>query len=269
MILYIPLFLMSERGLLKRRTDTSAWGSTEDNSRLTTTSSTLALPSHRVGYFSTMLRWSSLSHLRCRPSTIGRGVFIGDFRPISTIHPSLPHPVVELPHTPRYPCPFISEADIKTYLLPLYSSGWGVSAQHSNNKLAPSATQLSKRIPLPSSDIARLLRQDVDSHVIKLENHHPVWEESASPGVCVTIHVHTHSAIAPDGRCNVHDVEDSPNRKRPGITYRDIRFALLLDSLFQDYAYHRLFKLEPMLMFPQPMTIDSVHHFRPIANPIS
>lgn len=124
-------------------------------------------PSCGCHCFSTMLR---LCHLRCTaPSTIGLGR-IGDFRRISTIHPSLPHPVVELPYTPRYPCPFISEADIKTYLLPLYSSGWGVSAQRSNNKLAPPTTQLSKRILLPSSDMARLLRQDVDSHIIKLEN---------------------------------------------------------------------------------------------------
>lgn len=78
------------------------------------------------------------------------------------------------------------------------------------------------------------------------------------------MHVHTHSAIAPESRRNTEDTDELPTTKtRPGITHRDIRFALLLDSLIKDYVHHRLLAPQTLSLFPQPSDIDAIHNFIP------
>ncbi|KIJ49691.1 hypothetical protein M422DRAFT_246762 [Sphaerobolus stellatus SS14] len=178
---------------------------------------------------------------------------------------ALPTPAVELPTSPKYPCPFITEADLERYLKPLYSTGWGISVVSAvlapaKGKPVPAATQLSKRISFPNADIANVFIEDAKSLIVQAENHHPVWDKETAKSL--NVHVHTHSAIAPENRRNVEDTMDFP-RTRPGITHRDIRFALLLDSLLKDYIYHRLLQHQPGAPFLQPENFDVVHNFIP------
>ena len=71
------------------------------------------------------------------------------------------------------------------------------------------------------------------------------------------IHVHTHTARAPLDRQNIDD-QETFIRKRPGITYRDIRFAILVERLLLESGLS-----SPVSVFyPQPTGIDSVHNFR-------
>lgn len=71
------------------------------------------------------------------------------------------------------------------------------------------------------------------------------------------VHVHTHTARAPpDGQfVNVQEFI----RKRPGITHRDIRFAILVERFLLDSGPINSL---PSVFYSQPTDIDSVHNFR-------
>ncbi|KAF8520388.1 hypothetical protein BU17DRAFT_88977 [Hysterangium stoloniferum] len=176
-------------------------------------------------------------------------------------------PLPDLPPTPRYPCPFVTASDIEKYLSPhLYAAGWGISSlRPSDQKITPPVTQLSKRVLFPNSDIAEIFMKDVNTTIVDRENHHPTWEVKDSDDSSehiVTIHVHTHSALAPADNQSHNDAEVFP-RKRPGITLRDIRFALLYEELLRDYTRQRLINTQTSSFYLQPKEIGSIHNIQP------
>jgi hypothetical protein len=77
----------------------------------------------------------------------------------------------------------------------------------------------------------------------------------------VDIHVHTHTARAPPDRQNVDDKEKF-TRKRPGITLRDIRFAILVERLLTNYTHACFLDAPSSAFYPQPTNIDNLHNFR-------
>jgi len=176
-------------------------------------------------------------------------------------------PLPDLPPTPRYPCPFITASDIEKYLSPhLYAAGWGISSlPPSGQKITPPVTQLSKRILFPNSDMAEIFMKDVNTTIVDRENHHPTWEmknSGDSSEYTLTVHVHTHSALASaDNQNRDNDTEVFP-RKRPGITLRDIRFALLFEDLLRDYTRERLINTQPSPFYLQPKEIGSIHNIQ-------
>jgi hypothetical protein len=92
--------------------------------------------------------------------------------------------------------------------------------------------------------------------------HHPTIEQQDHGALsAVAIHVHTHTALAPPG-CQNTDDQEVFKRKRPGITHRDIRFAILVEHLLLDFAHGRLFDYPSFVCFPKPIDVDSLHDFR-------
>ena len=68
----------------------------------------------------------------------------------------------ELPSAPPYPCPFLTDEDVQTYLLPLYPRGWTVqpSKTGDDNKRAP---ELVKAFAFEnSSQLEEFLRKATD-----------------------------------------------------------------------------------------------------------
>jgi len=101
--------------------------------------------------------------------------------------------------------------------------------------------------------------KDVLSSITELENHHPAWDEGDLSST--DIHIHTHTALAPPDRQNADD-QEAFTPKRPGVTHRDIRYAILFETLLRDYIRQRLLKPNFAAIFPQPTEIDAVHNFR-------
>ena len=185
----------------------------------------------------------------------------------------------KLPVAPRYPCPFLTATDMQTYVLPLYRFGWGISHvsidSHDTQPTLP-ATRFSKRIILPDTDIAGRFVKEITSIIIEPENvkvllrqrkvglilssqHHPILEQSSQGAHSVVdVHTHTHAARAPPDRQNIDD-PGTLIRNRPGITHRDIRFAILVERLMMDGGF--IDSLAPVF-YPQPTDIETVHNFR-------
>ncbi|EED85975.1 predicted protein [Postia placenta Mad-698-R] len=112
-------------------------------------------------------------------------------------------PLPELPDKPKYPCPYLTDAEITTYLVPLYKRGWTVQ---SSNKAArqghPSvAPALVKRfIFLKERGYANLqFTEDI-------ERFQKDEDVSGVP---------------------------HPPKVRPGITLRDVRLAILAERAFE------------------------------------
>lgn len=159
----------------------------------------------------------------------------------STVGPDFP----ELPPAPSFPCPFITDEEIATYLPPLYARGWTV--QPSDPKAAKKpAPELVKRfvfsahetleafLHLDLLDITESenVRDDNLTHTVSLRAHsratmqHHAWRDITPDPPSMVVRVHTHSGLRP-----ARDAEE-PRRARvqPGITLRDVRFAYLLEQ---------------------------------------
>ncbi|TBU50417.1 hypothetical protein BD309DRAFT_945523 [Dichomitus squalens] len=179
----------------------------------------------------------------------------GNFRLKPSCLPDAPLP--GLPPAPPYPCPFLTDEEITTYLLPLYSRGWTVrpSKTSGGNKPAP---ELVKAFSFES-------RSNLDGFMLKVseltqsENHHPTIDDSSDEATR-TIRVHTHSGLRPAS----HPGERRKDRVQPGITLRDIRYAYLFEDLFERCEGARYRELERSDIRAQPTSPEAIearrHH---------
>ncbi|KAI8980121.1 hypothetical protein BD414DRAFT_493693 [Trametes punicea] len=186
---------------------------------------------------------NSCAHLRAwtphlavyRPLTTATGHFaIGSPRTPSVVRArftsGIPHEPLDLPHlppAPRYPCPFLTDEEIQTHLVPLYERAWTIQPSSSNSTPAP---ELVKRCEFTSEAALGLFLDDL-KEITASENHHAVQETTSSPP-SVTIRVHTHSGLRPA----THPDEPRRTRVQPGITLRDVRFACLAEERFAKYV---------------------------------
>ncbi|TFK84083.1 hypothetical protein K466DRAFT_589212 [Polyporus arcularius HHB13444] len=161
----------------------------------------------------------------------------------------------ELPPAPRYPCPFLTEEEINTYLTPLYRRSWTVQpSSHGPTKKA--APELVKRFDFSSgSQVGEFLERV--GWVQESENHHETREVNESS---VTIRVHTHSGLRPAS----HPEEPRKRRVCPGITLRDVRFAYLLEGAAEGCGCVQSRGRYGMLPEEQPRSAEAVearrHH---------
>ncbi|KAI0705793.1 hypothetical protein C8T65DRAFT_652761 [Cerioporus squamosus] len=163
----------------------------------------------------------------------------------------------ELPPAPPYPCPFLTDQEIHTYLTPLYRRTWTIQPSKPEQVKKP-APELVKRFTFASvRDVRKFL-----SRVMRIqasENHHAI-QEVDEPSV--TIRVHTHSGLRPAS----HPEEPRKARIRPGITLRDIRLAYLLEGAADKYGCVESRSRRGMLPEEQPRSAEALearrHHSR-------
>ncbi|KAH9850311.1 hypothetical protein C2E23DRAFT_321367 [Lenzites betulinus] len=134
----------------------------------------------------------------------------------------------ELPDAPRYPCPFLTDEQIATYLVPLYARVWCVRG--SNPDLGKPAPELVKNFSFLTPEKLDEFRRDV-AEVTQSEDHHAVEIIDLSSTPTMSIRVHTHSGLRPARDAN----EPRRARVQPGITLRDVRFAYLVEERFSRY----------------------------------
>jgi len=167
-----------------------------------------------------------------------------------------------VPEAPGYPCPYLSDEEIATYLVPLYAFGWFVvSSEHDrkDQKSPPknASPVLSTLIILPEDQpqLAPHLTNEL-KRIQTEENHHCTTDISGSR---MTISTHTHSArplSEPGSR--------SQPRKRPGITLRDIRLAILIERALQPYPWYSAVRKPGPWQNPGalPRTMEQVENLR-------
>ncbi|KAG2154356.1 uncharacterized protein EDB93DRAFT_154819 [Suillus bovinus] len=136
------------------------------------------------------------------------------------------HDLPEIPPFPTIPTLHISLGDVTTYIQPLVSHQWTighVSTGVGENEIL----SLEKRYKFKGFDDVMDFVQGV-ADISRTENHHAriVIEYST-----VDISTHTHSAYA------FHRVgEGKPESKKvPGLTRRDVRFAIKIDELHETF----------------------------------
>ncbi|KAF9467394.1 hypothetical protein BDZ94DRAFT_1318806 [Collybia nuda] len=152
--------------------------------------------------------------------------------------PALPPPVS------GWPTPWAEKADIEEYLLPLYGRGWGISFKLNRLKVHTNASKddqpKAKILGPPRSTAYLVVEYEFDDYqtaadfvtgvatISTAENHHPRTMSimnAVNPTVSLT--VHTDSAKRP--------MWDQPlGRKIAGITLRDLRFAILVETLYSN-----------------------------------
>ncbi|KAG9220549.1 hypothetical protein CCMSSC00406_0004005 [Pleurotus cornucopiae] len=132
-------------------------------------------------------------------------------------YPPLPDPVS------GWPTPWITAEDFERYMGALYDNGWGIrfSSAHSKPTTHPSRVvpELLKTYHFGSDELAVKFVEDL-KELMSEEHHHCVLRVANTQ---VTIYTHTHSARPTLGSKNA-----------PGITLRDVRFAMLVDSLYSN-----------------------------------
>jgi len=143
-----------------------------------------------------------------------------------------PSGLPRLPDAPKYPCPYLNDEEISTYLVPLYARGWsiGSSDYDRDSQLPPSdnvAPELLKDFLFSSS--TSVAREGFISKVRKLqdiENHHGMITIIDD---CVHIRTHTHTARPLSGPNAI-----VKRKRRPGITLRDVRLAILAEEAYRE-----------------------------------
>ncbi|KDQ27546.1 hypothetical protein PLEOSDRAFT_158572 [Pleurotus ostreatus PC15] len=120
-----------------------------------------------------------------------------------------------------WPTPWITAEDFERYMGVLYNNGWGIhfsSAYSKPSKSHPSRVvpELFKMYHFDRDEFAAKFVEDL-KELMSEENHHCVLRVANTQ---VTIYTHTHSARPALGSKNA-----------PGITLRDVRFAMLVDLL--------------------------------------
>ena len=98
-------------------------------------------------------------------------------------HPILPNDLPELPPTPPYPCPFLTDEEVKTYLEPLYLHYWTVQPSNPEQSKKP-APELVKSFTFAS---ASALSAFLDGPVQWVESHENVCTCSPDSLACLPV----------------------------------------------------------------------------------
>ncbi|KAF9270074.1 hypothetical protein L218DRAFT_1071565 [Marasmius fiardii PR-910] len=142
------------------------------------------------------------------------------------------------PPTSGWPTPWLTPQEVERYLFPLHHSfEWRVSFV-SKTQCSRSVPTLQKTFHFGNSHNALEFMKDV-LDIADDENHHPATlRYDESPQARVFLGVRTHSAKLPPDLVSyfIEHVRREPptSLRRQGITLRDIRFALLIDTRYRD-----------------------------------
>ncbi|TFK44151.1 hypothetical protein BDQ12DRAFT_708166 [Crucibulum laeve] len=140
-----------------------------------------------------------------------------------------------------YPTPWITNEEAQSSLYPLYARGWEARFIDVNGR---STAMLWTRYMLKSFDAegARFLLNI--SRIINTENHHPHYMKITfkKGGYVLEIATYTHQASPPPTVFHIgHSLSDPldlpPHPTKliaPGITVRDLRFAIRIENTFED-----------------------------------
>jgi len=160
---------------------------------------------------------------------------------------SLPMP----PPAPKGTPPTITSRDIKKYVQPLYSRGWGLSPILPNGN---GIAVLHKRFEFMSAQALQAFLADLSEYERKKQHHARtnVFEDEDQHTVLVS--TWTHVAQKPNA-----DAEDK-DAKTPGVTARDIRLAYALEKLFESAlaASGREYKPRVRLEVERPKTVEEL-----------
>ncbi|EKM74590.1 hypothetical protein AGABI1DRAFT_133092, partial [Agaricus bisporus var. burnettii JB137-S8] len=149
--------------------------------------------------------------------------------------PQLPKPVA------GWPSFWVIRKEVEEFLYPLYARGWGVGFYARTNY----SSRHDRYVAHLNTDYAFANYSCASQFLADLavtadeEKHHPsllFLRNSKRP--TLSIYLHTDSALRP--RWHEEDPNASPplSRRVPGITRRDLRFAILLEQLYDQY-YHQ------------------------------
>ncbi|KAI5123885.1 hypothetical protein M0805_005702 [Coniferiporia weirii] len=160
-----------------------------------------------------------------------------------------------------WPTPLVTQENVDMYFPALYARGWFVE-YISQDKVATAEDGSSFNVPTRTAALGVNLRfrlltggeagsaeKALEAMVAELEereNHHVRKRLSESSPTCYTIVTHTHSAVLPispnpatanaepaptDSKTTSKSGRKVKGTRMPGITLRDVRFALLLDAM--------------------------------------
>ncbi|KAI0072050.1 hypothetical protein K474DRAFT_1775748 [Panus rudis PR-1116 ss-1] len=148
---------------------------------------------------------------------------VGERNKKEAIIPTLP----PLPSKPPYPCPHLTQAGVAELLTPLYHRRWTITrvvlkeqSKEKPNQEVKHPLALTKTFEFQGFNAAANFFQNVLTRIVRSENHHP---KITIDGSVVTVELHTHSAVPSTS-------ESTPVKPFPGVTARDVRFAILLEQ---------------------------------------
>jgi len=163
---------------------------------------------------------------------------------------SLPAPP---PPPPKGTLPIITSRDVKKYVQPLYSRGWGLHPILPGEDIAA----LDKRFEFMSAQALQAFLADLSEYERK-EQHHArtnVLEDEDQHTVLVSTWTH-------DARGPTWDAEDEDeDNKMQGVTARDIRLAYALEKLFESAlaASGREYKPRVRPEEERPKTVEQLY----------
>lgn len=154
---------------------------------------------------------------------------------LNVSHPTFkPNPLPQIPALPPpaqgWPTPWLGRSGIEEYLHPLYKRGWKPSVQESSVK-GKESTFLSAEYAFKKFDEAVKFVGDVGV-IAHDEDHHPstITITHGKKTTKVSLVTQTHAAKRP-APAPAESAESPPSYVRvPGITIRDVRFAILVES---------------------------------------
>ncbi|TCD65341.1 hypothetical protein EIP91_002779 [Steccherinum ochraceum] len=159
----------------------------------------------------------------------------------------------ELPDAPKYPCPHLSDEEVVKYLQPLYARSWylGLQVVKWNGQLRTPLV-LAKKMDFLTYDDSLKFAGDL-SGIVKSENHHP--QVSLSPSGRLSLEINTHSATIP-GVCP--PARKDPQHIYPGVTLRDVRLAMLVETLWEQHRDELKVAKEEQYVTNPSRKLDSV-----------
>ncbi|KAK0505186.1 hypothetical protein EDD18DRAFT_326797 [Armillaria luteobubalina] len=150
------------------------------------------------------------------------------------------------------PTYWLSEDELKRYIPPLMRVGWCLRW---STKLK--SCELSSDFPIAGYNTAMRFMNDI-SAIAKEENHHPERVGFASKRLSIS--VQTHSALSPP--ISFSDSKGAAREpvpyKYPGITLRDVRFAMLVQRQYLEMYQPKPRKPRDAPEAPEVLTDGSV-----------
>jgi len=143
-----------------------------------------------------------------------------------------------LPEAPDWPCPLLTLLELETYIPMLYSRKWGISLNDAAIERLSCKFRFKKYGLMMDfvQSIGRIAEEEkvcltvmlisksgILTYGLRCFQHHP---EVTFDARSVFVHVYTHSACIPSR-------DGEGEEKASGITLRDIRFAVLLERIFE------------------------------------
>ncbi|KAF9443095.1 hypothetical protein P691DRAFT_764605 [Macrolepiota fuliginosa MF-IS2] len=146
--------------------------------------------------------------------------------------PGLPPPVK------GWPSFWTIRKEVEDYLYPLYARGWGIDFLPRKYHSSPNdryVAHLATEYIFANFNCASQFIADL-SALAKEEKHHPCrFSLQNDKRPTLSLHVLTDSALRPRWNEEDPDLDPPLSRRVPGITRRDLRFAILLEQLYDQY----------------------------------